>query len=267
MLWCGTIAVLDASVRLMSSPVRLSKFLAAQLPCSRREAELYIEGGWVLVDGLVIEQPQFKVTGRERVELRPGASPEAQPAMTLLLHKPSGYRSDIVPRAGGDPADDSPSAGDLLVLDRRSVDDSSGIQPLARHFTGLTVPLPLEFASAGMLVVTQDPAVARKLTEHAARIEQEFIVEVAGRIAADGLERLRQGFRFNGTTLASAKVSWQNETRLRFALKGVQAGQIAHMCGCVNLQAIDIKRIRIGAVPMARLSAGQWRYLTPGTRF
>lgn len=45
----------------MSEPVRLSKRLIEQLGCSRREAELYIEGGWVTVDGVVVEQPQFKV--------------------------------------------------------------------------------------------------------------------------------------------------------------------------------------------------------------
>ena len=43
----------------MTEPVRLAKRLAAQLPCSRREAELYITGGWVKVDGQVVEAPQF----------------------------------------------------------------------------------------------------------------------------------------------------------------------------------------------------------------
>ena len=45
----------------MTDPIRLSKALAALLPCSRREAELYIEGGWVLVDGEVVDEPQFMV--------------------------------------------------------------------------------------------------------------------------------------------------------------------------------------------------------------
>ena len=40
---------------------RLAKRLAAQLPCSRREAELYIEGGWVQVDGVVVEAPGARV--------------------------------------------------------------------------------------------------------------------------------------------------------------------------------------------------------------
>ena len=41
--------------------VRLAKRVAELVPCSRREAEQYIEGGWVRVDGSVVEEPQFRV--------------------------------------------------------------------------------------------------------------------------------------------------------------------------------------------------------------
>ena len=58
----------------MTDPVRLSKRLAELLPCSRREAELYIEGGWVTVDGKRVEEPQYRVTD-QRIELLPGATP------------------------------------------------------------------------------------------------------------------------------------------------------------------------------------------------
>ena len=56
----------------MSEPIRLSKRLAELLPCSRREAELYIENGWVSVAGQVVEEPQFKVQD-EKIELHPDA--------------------------------------------------------------------------------------------------------------------------------------------------------------------------------------------------
>jgi 16S rRNA U516 pseudouridylate synthase RsuA-like enzyme len=57
----------------MPDPIRLSKRLIEQLSCSRREAELYIQGGWVLVDGQVVEEPQFKVL-EQKVELHPDAT-------------------------------------------------------------------------------------------------------------------------------------------------------------------------------------------------
>lgn len=67
--------------------------------------------------------------------------------------------------------------------------------------------------------------------------------------------------------LAPIKVSWQNETRLRFALKGAQPGQIAHMCTSVGLQVLAMKRIRIGRMSMAKLQPGLWRYLMAHERF
>ncbi len=61
--------------------VRLSKRLAEQQQCSRREAELYIEGGWVSVDGQVVEQPGTRVAPGQQVELAPRARAEEVPPM------------------------------------------------------------------------------------------------------------------------------------------------------------------------------------------
>jgi len=125
----------------------------------------------------------------------------------------------------------------------------------------------LEVKASGMLVFTQDWHIARKLIDDAARVEQEYIVEVAGNLQEGGLALLQHGLSFNGKSLAPCKVSWQNETRLRFALKGVQRFQIVHMCEAVGLQVVAMKRIRIGRISMAGLPVGQWRYLLGYERF
>ena len=62
-------------------------------------------------------------------------------------------------------------------------------------------------------------------------------------------------------------VGWQNEIRLRFALKGVQGGQLRDMCAQVGLGVVAIRRIRIGKVPLAKMPVGLWRYLPVGERF
>ncbi|MGH8353157.1 MAG: rRNA pseudouridine synthase [Pseudomonas sp.] len=236
----------------MTEPIRLSKRLAELVPCSRREAELYIQGGWVLVDGQVVEEPQFKVLG-QKVELHPDASLTALEPVTLLLHLP--------------PALAAGAALQLLSPASRWAEDSSGIRTLKSHFARLSQTTPLELDASGLLVFTQDWRVLRKLTEDAAKIEQEYIVEVAGELAPHGLKRLNHGLSFKGRALPPIKVSWQNETRLRFALKNPQAGQIAHMCASVGLKVLGIKRIRIGGVPMAKLPPGQWRYLAATEKF
>ncbi|MCY7370178.1 MAG: RNA-binding protein, partial [Polaromonas sp.] len=74
----------------MTEPVRLAKRLAAQLGCSRREAEQYIEGGWVRVDGVVVEEPQARVLD-QRIELDADASLLAAGPVSILLHKPPGF--------------------------------------------------------------------------------------------------------------------------------------------------------------------------------
>lgn len=249
----------------MTEPVRLAKHLAHMLNCSRREAEQYIEGGWVRVDGVVVEEPQHRVLD-QKVELDPDASLLALTPVTLLLNKPPGYE------AGLDAGSTRPAnpAAQLLVVANQAKDDRSGIRPLKKHVSALTLATPLATPAGGLVVFTQDWRVARKLSEDASVMEHEVIVDVTGTLTPGGLQRLNRidhGFTFNGVLLPPAKVSWQNETRLRFALKGERPGQIAFMCESVGLTVQAMKRIRVGRVAMSSLPVGQWRYLQSHERF
>ena len=234
----------------MSEPVRLAKRLAEMLPCSRKEAEQYIEGGWVTVNGVVVEEPQFRVSG-QRVELAKDASLLALTPATLLLHKPAGHEAD-------------------LGLATRWSEDRSGIRMLKKHLSAAELVTPLTVAASGLAVFSEDWRVVRKLREDASVMEHEVIVEVAGEIRPGGLERLNRvdhGFTFNHVLLPPAKVSWQSENKLRFALKGERPGQIAYFCESVGLSVEAMKRIRIGRVPMSGLPVGRWRYLLPHEMF
>ncbi len=245
-------AALSFTALVMTDPIRLSKRLVELVGCSRREAELYIEGGWVTVDGEVVEEPQFKVQ-KQRVELLPDAVLSKAEPVTLLLHQP--------------PAPDSSAALQLISPATLSVDHRYGTRPLKGHFVRLSPTAALQADAGGLLVFTQDWRVLRKLTDDAAKLEQEYIVEVAGEIAEHGLNRLNHGLTYKGWVLPPVKASWQNETRLRFALKNPQPGQIARMCASVGLTVISMKRIRIGGVSMGKLQPGQWRYLAATEKF
>jgi len=162
-------------------------------------------------------------------------------------------------------------ARQLLDPARRAPDDRSGIRPLKRHFADLSAPTPLETAASGLIVFTQDWRVTRKLTEDASVIEHEIIIEVAGEVAPDILQRLNQGLSSDGHPLPRVKVSVNsaNESRskLRFAVKGAHPGLIAYLCERVGLKILGMKRIRVGRVALTDLPAGQWRYLLPHERF
>jgi 23S rRNA pseudouridine2604 synthase len=241
----------------MSESARLLKRLAEQLPCSRSEAEQYIVGGWVSVDGNIVEAPGFRVQPQQAVELSAHASLVPLAPVTILLHKPAGLAAVI----------DVAAALELIANENKLVDDRSGIRFLQRHRFGLNLTIPLEVMASGLLVLTQDWHVSRKLVEDAGKVETEYVVEVAGTLVPDGLAVLNSGLSFKGSRPASIKVSWQSESRLRFALKGVQPDQINHMCNTVGLKVLSMKRIRVGRVPMASLPVGQWRYLLGYERF
>lgn len=241
----------------MTQAVRLAKTVVALTQCSRREAELYIEGGWVTVDGQVVEEPQHMVTD-QKVELLPDAKPEPIEPVTIVMHKPTGYDSD---------EGDKPAWKLLSPESRVTEHTDPAVRTLRRHFARLTVPMRLAPNASGLLVLTQDFQVVKKLTDDASKIEQEYVVDVSGTIAEGGLEQLNRGITANGWRLPTCKVSWQSEQRLRFAAKDIRAAQIESMCEAVGLQATVIKRIRIGSVAMGKLQPGQWRYLPAFKRF
>jgi len=127
--------------------------------------------------------------------------------------------------------------------------------------------MPLPAPASGLAVYSQDRRVIRKLTEDALHLEQELVAEVGGSIAPGGLALLSEGLVFEGRPLPPAKVSWQNETRLRFATKGIPPGLVEWMCAQAGLQLVGLKRIRLARLPMAGLAPSHWRYLLPGERF
>jgi len=236
----------------MTEPVRLAKRLAEMVPCSRREAELYIEGGWVTVDGKVIEEPQFRVAA-QAIVLNPKATlTEAEP-VTILFHQPAGEAAS--------------AALPAISPANHDAGDDAGIEPLKRHYARLTSALPLQADAGGLLVLTQDWRVTRKLIDNAATVEQEYVAEVAAAVSPASLKQLNQRAMLHGRALPPAKVSLQSEQRLRFALKGAQPGQIAQLCLNAGVQILSLKRIRIGRVSMAKLPPGQWRYLPADQRF
>jgi 23S rRNA pseudouridine2604 synthase len=244
----------------MTEPVRLAKRLAEMLPCSRSQAEQYIEGGWVRVNGQVQESPQHRVTN-ERIELDPDASLLDSVPMTILLHKPAGY----------DWGDGRKSAGDLLTEANRSRADRSGVRLLKRHLKDHVCVTPLESGASGLVVFTQEFSIQRKLWDDASGVENEVIVDVTGNVDEDILRVLNRPLMRSGKPVLTAKVALSkqtdNATGLRFAIKGGAPGNVAMVCEHAGLAIVGMKRIRVGRVPMSDLALGQWRFLLAHERF
>jgi 23S rRNA pseudouridine2604 synthase len=245
----------------MPDPVRLAHRVAELAGCSRAEAEQYIQNGWVSVDGRVVEAPQHPVSG-EHVTLADDARLEPVAPATILLHKPAGFDTIRGPR---------PAAA-LVTPATHWAHDPSAVRMLQRHFLRLTPLVPLDADASGLMVLSQDGRVWRSLTEDAADIEHEYLVEVRGDPAPYSLRRLNHGLEYGGRPLPPCKVSWQSETRLRFAIRDVRNGQLRDMCAQVGLDVVSIRRLRVGRIPLGKgpegaMPPGQWRYLPIGEKF
>jgi 23S rRNA pseudouridine2604 synthase len=246
----------------MSEPVRLSKLMAERGLCSRREADSYIERGWVLVDGAVVDTLGTKVSPDVRIELKQSAQSAQARRATILLHKPVGYVS-------GQPEPGCTPAVQLIGgASRWSEDPTLRQQPFTHGMLRNLAPAGrLDVDSTGLLVMTQDGRIARHLIGDDSTVDKEYLVRVSGRLAPDGLKLLNHGLSLDGKKLRPAKVNWQNEDQLRFVLREGRKRQIRRMCELVGLKVIGLKRIRIGKVKLGHLPVGQWRLLGPDEVF
>lgn len=262
---------------------RLSKRVMQLKGCSRREAEQFIEGGWVRVNGTVIEEPQHRVSGEE-VVLDADASLLNLTAITLLLNKPVGFTDglDELPamgsaalrpaaRTSGARKAPPPNARSLLDPPHHWEHDPSEIRILKRHFHHLEADVELETGATGLVVFTQDWRTTRKLAEDLNVMEQEYLVDVKGEIAPEALKPIAYALKDDRQGLPQVKVSVNSSTpelsRLRFAVKGSHPGLIAHLCSLASFEILAMRRIRLGRVAIADLPIGQWRYLAAWEKF
>jgi len=241
------------------SGVRISKLMAERGLCSRREADTYIERGWVFVDGERVTELGTRADPAATIKLDKGARAAQMQQMTILLHKPVGYVSGQ-PEPGFTPA--------VTLIQPESqylTPDTPVFHP--SHLKGLAPAGRLDIDSTGLLVLTQDGRVARQLIGEHSTVDKEYLVRVEGRLDAKGLALLNHGLSLDGRELKPAKVEWLNEDQLRFVLVEGRKRQIRRMCELVGLKAVGLKRVRIGKVKLGDLPLGQWRFLRDDETF
>jgi len=239
--------------------VRVSKLLAERGLCSRREADTYIERGWVFLDGQRVTELGAKALPSQTVSLDARAKSAQQHRATILLHKPVGLVSGQA-ESGHTPA--------VTLITAATQFREPGAPPFRpEHLRGLAPAGRLDIDSTGLLVLTQDGRIARLLIGEDSEIEKEYLVRVEGGLDDRGLALLNHGLSLDGHVLKPAKVAWQNSDQLRFTLREGRKRQIRRMCELVGLKVLGLKRVRIGRVRLGDLPLGQWRYLKPEERF
>ncbi|HYN27461.1 MAG TPA: pseudouridine synthase [Burkholderiales bacterium] len=238
--------------------MRVSKLMSERGICSRREADEYIERGWVYVDGVKVEQLGARIDSSQSITLDKRA--DALPRVTILLHKPVGYVSAQ--------AEDGYHPAIALITPAACFNGDSHSRRFARdHLKGLAPAGRLDIDSTGLLVLTQDGRTAKLLIGEDSPIDKEYLVRVEGRLDDRGLQLLNHGLSLDGAALKPAQVTWQNRDQLRFVLREGKKRQIRRMCELVGLRVTALKRVRIGRVKLGELPLGQWRYLRDNEQF
>jgi 23S rRNA pseudouridine2604 synthase len=240
-------------------PVRLSKLMAQQGICSRREADEYISRGLVFVDGVKIDTLGTKVLPHQTITLAEAARHEQESLVTILLNKPIGFVSGQ-PEKGYRPSV-------VLITEENRAAEFGGSAFRKEFLRGLAPAGRLDIDSKGLLVFTQDGRLARQLTGENSSLEKEYLVRVEGELDDSGLALLQQGLSLDDRPLLPARVEWINPHQLRFVLKEGRKRQIRRMCDQVGIKVTGLKRVRIGRVPLGKLPEGQWRHLQPGESF
>lgn len=245
--------------------VRLSKRLSDLGLASRREADKWIENGWVRVDDHIAQLGE-KVTPDQKIQISSKAKQLQAKQVTILLNKPIGYVS-------GQAEDGYEPAKVLITAENHWEGDRSSTRFSPSQRAHLVPAGRLDIDSVGLLVLTQDGRVAKQLIGETSTIEKEYIVRVA---MADGsapdltdeqLALLNFGLELDGKPLQRARVSWLNQDELRFILVEGKKRQIRRMCEAVGLKVMRLKRVRIGGISLGELPLGQWRYLHESERF
>ncbi|PRF20933.1 pseudouridine synthase [Burkholderia multivorans] len=249
--------------------MRLSKRMSELGLCSRREADEWIEKGWVIVDGERIDTLGTKVRADQRIEIDERAQAAQAAQVTILLHKPVGYVS-------GQAEDGYEPASVLITRENHWSGDRSPLRFSPQHLRALAPAGRLDIDSTGLLVLTQNGRIAKQLIGEQSDVDKEYLVRVRfgdrltdidQHFPAERLAQLRHGLELDGVALKPAMVSWQNGEQLRFVLREGRKRQIRRMCELVGLEVIGLKRVRMGRVTLGALPQGQWRYLSADEQF
>ena len=232
-------------------PQRVNKWLAQAGVCSRREAEALIAAGAVFIDGQRVEDVGRKISAGQTLALNDRAELGLGAQISIVIHKPVGIVS-AQPDPGQIPA------ARLLTAENQV---GPGIAPSSR---ATFAPLGrLDMDSRGLLLLSEDGVLAKAIIGPESQIDKEYVVTVTGKVDRAKIQKLRHGLELDGRQLKPAKVTLDDVQVLRFVLTEGRNRQIRRMCELVELEVVDLIRVRVGSLKLGDLREGKWRHLTP----
>ena len=227
----------------------LARVLSKQGVCSRSEAARWIEEGRVSVDGRIVRDPEFPIVAGRHVVRVDGQAPSATPRHYLMLNKPRG-----------------------LVTTTR---DEQGRDTVYRCLEGTGLPWlapvgRLDKASEGLLLFTNDPEWAARITDPTHGPDKTYHVQV-DRVPDEALlEALQAGVDVEGEHLSARHArllrSGERNAWLEIVLDEGRNRQIRRLLEAFDIRVLRLVRVAIGGIELGTLAKGAWRLLNAQER-
>ncbi len=222
---------------------RLQKILSAAGVASRRKCEELILEGLVSVNGKVVEKlPAFADADKDLITVA-GRRIRREPAVYLLLNKPKGVIcTNFDPQHRTRAVDLVPARQRIFCVGR------------------------LDINTTGLIILTNDTALANRLTHPKYGLSKTYIAEVKGRIEADQVEDLKKGIWLaeGKTSRASVKILKRGPKRslIQITITEGLNRQVRRMLARVGLPVKSLKRTQIGRISCRGIGIGKFRPLT-----
>ncbi len=222
--------------------IRIQKYLADCGVMSRRRAEDEIVKKNVFVNGRVAEIGQKIRPGKDYVTYLGKTVVPTGKKVYIKLNKPRGYVSTMSDEKG-----------------RKCVAD------LVKNIPERVYPIGrLDLDSEGLLLMTNDGALANALMHPKSGIEKVYVVKVRSVPTEEQMKKLNGPMELDGYQILPCRVSCPEPeipTKLRFILKEGRNRQIRKMCEQVGLEVTRLKRISEGKIQLGSLRSGTWEEL------
>jgi len=221
--------------------MRLAKYLAHAGVASRRAAETTIAEGRVTVAGQIVFDPACDVD--ERCAVTVDGSPVQGPEQTVVyaVNKPIGVLSTVQDTHG------RPTVVSLISNETRR------LYPVGR----------LDADSSGLILLTNDGALAQRLTHPSFEVPKTYRVRVGGGpVGENPLAKLRKGVRLEDGMTAPAQVRQTGQGVLEVTIREGRNRQVRRMCEAVGHPVVALERIAFGRLKLGELAPGAYRQLS-----
>lgn len=224
--------------------VRLNKYLSNSGIASRRAIDKMIRAGQISVNGKIIDELGTKIDPAKDIIVVNGKKIQKNANTAyIILNKPLNVVSTT-----------SDSYARKTVVDL--IDTPLRLYPVGR----------LDSDSIGLILLTNDGELTHKLTHPKFHISKTYEVKVKGLVTDDKLNRLRNGIRLSDGLTSPAEIELMHkqgdQAKIQFTIHEGRNRQIRRMCGAVDLEVLELKRISIGPIKLDNLKSGEYKSLT-----